>query len=45
MALEVVGMEKFESRYIATSTPKAKNTVTQHLLDGVNISKFVKQSF
>jgi hypothetical protein len=45
LALEVAGKEKFESRYIAISTPKPKNTVTQHLLDGVNIPKLVKQSF
>lgn len=34
LALEVAGTEKFESRYIATSEPKSKGPVTQHLLDG-----------
>ena len=34
LALEVAGTEKFESRYIASSTPNPNNTVTQHLLDG-----------
>jgi hypothetical protein len=34
LALEVAGLEKFQSRYIATSAPKTSGTVTQHLLDG-----------
>ena len=34
LALEVAGVEKFESRYIKTSDPKLPGTVTQHLLDG-----------
>jgi hypothetical protein len=34
LALEVSGVEKFESRYIATSVPATPATVTQHLLDG-----------
>lgn len=34
LVLEVAGVEKFESRYLATSNPVASNTVTQHLLDG-----------
>jgi hypothetical protein len=34
LALDVAGVEKFESRYIATSDPVAPGTVTQHLLDG-----------
>jgi len=34
LALEVAGLEKFESRYIATSDPDVPGTVTQHLLDG-----------
>jgi len=34
LALEVAGQEKFESRYIASSTPETPGTVTQHLLDG-----------
>lgn len=34
LVLEVAGLEKFESRYIATSDPKMPGTVTQHLLDG-----------
>jgi hypothetical protein len=34
LALDVAGTEKFESRYIVSSTPNSKNTVTQHLLDG-----------
>jgi len=34
LALEVAGLEKFQSRYIATSDPKYPGTVTQHLLDG-----------
>ena len=33
LALEVAGLEKFESRYIATA-PNSLGTVTQHLLDG-----------
>ena len=34
LALEVAGLEKFQSRYIATSDPTSPGTVTQHLLDG-----------
>lgn len=34
LALEVAGVEKFESRYIKTSDPQLPGTVTQHLLDG-----------
>lgn len=34
LALEVAGLEKFQSRYIVTSAPKTAGTVTQHLLDG-----------
>lgn len=34
LALEVAGLERFESRYIASSEPAAPGTVTQHLLDG-----------
>ena len=34
LALEVAGLEKFESRYIASSDPATPGTVTQHLLDG-----------
>lgn len=34
LALEVGGLEKFESRYIASATPVTPGTVTQHLLDG-----------
>lgn len=34
LALEVAGIEKFESRYIKTSDPQIPGTVTQHLLDG-----------
>lgn len=34
LALEVAGIEKFESRYIKTSDPQLPGTVTQHLLDG-----------
>lgn len=34
LALEVAGLEKFESRYITTADPVTRNTVTQHLLDG-----------
>lgn len=34
LALEVAGIEKFESRYIVTSDPESPGTVTQHLLDG-----------
>lgn len=34
LALEVAGVEKFESRYIATSEPEVSGAVTQHLLDG-----------
>lgn len=34
LVLEVAGTEKFESRYIATSDPEMRGTVTQHLLDG-----------
>lgn len=34
LALEVAGLEKFESRYIATSDPTTPGAVTQHLLDG-----------
>jgi hypothetical protein len=34
LALDVAGVEKFESRYVATAEPKGPGTVTQHLLDG-----------
>lgn len=34
LALEVAGVEKFESRYIATSDPSMAGAVMQHLLDG-----------
>lgn len=34
LALEVAGLEKFESRYIASAAPATPGTVTQHLLDG-----------
>ena len=34
LALEVAGVEKFESRYIVSSEPASAGTVTQHLLDG-----------
>ena len=34
LALEVAGLEKFESRYIASADPATRGTVTQHLLDG-----------
>lgn len=34
LALDVAGVEKFESRYVATAEPKVHGTVTQHLLDG-----------
>jgi len=34
LALEVAGVEKFDSRYIATSNPPQSSVVSQHLLDG-----------
>lgn len=34
LALEVAGLEKFESRYIASADPATPGTVTQQLLDG-----------
>lgn len=34
LALDVAGIEKFESRYIATAEPALPDKVTQHLLDG-----------
>lgn len=34
LALEVAGVEKFESRYIVSAEPASTGTVTQHLLDG-----------
>lgn len=34
LALEVAGVEKFESRYIVSAEPTSVGTVTQHLLDG-----------
>ena len=34
LALEVAGVEKFESRYIVTADPHVPGSVMQHLLDG-----------
>lgn len=34
LALDVAGVEKFESRYSVTAAPNSIGTVTQHLLDG-----------
>lgn len=34
LALDVAGIEKFESRYIVSAEPASTGTVTQHLLDG-----------
>jgi hypothetical protein len=34
LALEVAGLEKFESRYIKTADPATPGTITKHILDG-----------
>ncbi len=34
LALEVTGIEKFESRYISTAEPAHSGAINQHLLDG-----------
>jgi hypothetical protein len=34
LALEVAGLEKFESRYINTADPTTPGTITKHILDG-----------